>query len=385
MSSQAARSLGSQPPPAFALRGEPPTPWARHAALALALVALFALASCGRTEPPAPPPARVVARLATAERLPSQVRTELGGSVEAARASTLSSRVMASVVSVEVQLGTAVRAGQTLLRLDPAAAEGAAAQARGGLAQAEAGLALADRNYERYRALAEKRAAAPVELELATTQREQARGAVEQARGALAAARSLAGDARVTAPFAGRVSGRFVEVGDLVAPGRPLVAIESERGRRFVCSVPERLYRSAGLAPGAPVPVRLDARDDLGAIPGWVAEVSPGPDPSTHSYTVKIDLGAAPVSAGAAGRALLAVPGGPAVWVPRAAVIEQGGLTLVAVRDRGGAVRTIAVSLGGAGADGRVEVLSGLAGGEAVLLGLAAAPPAGAVLEEPPG
>jgi RND family efflux transporter MFP subunit len=253
------------------------------------------------------------------------------------------------------------------------------------LAQAEAALALAERNFERYRALAEKRAAAPVELELATTQRDQARGAVEQARGALAAARSLAGDARVVAPFAGRVSGRFVEVGDLVAPGRPLVAVESERGRRFVCSVPERLYHSAGLALGVPVPVRLDARDDLGAIAGRVAEVSPGPDPSTHAYTVKIDLGAAPASAGAAGRALLGVAGVQAVWIPREAVIEQGGLTLVAVRDRGGAVRTIAVSLGGAGGDGRVEVLSGLAGGESVLLGLAAAPPAGAVLEEPHG
>ncbi len=359
----------------------------------LAFVAVLALAAassaCGgnRSAPaPQPEPAPVSARVALAERVAASRRIELSGTVEAERSASVSSRVMAGVTAVHVRLGDEVRAGQTLVSIDPSAADGQVAQARGALAQAESALALARRNHERYQALAESRSASELELDLARTQFEQAAGAVQQARGAVASAASVARDVRVVAPFAGRVTARLVEVGDLAAPGRPLVTIESRTGRRLVVGVPETNLRAAALSPGSKLAVALDARADLGEIAGTVAEISPGPDAMTHAYTVKIDLPAgrtAEIAAGSAGRAYLAAGGGDAVLVPHEALIESGGLTLVVVRSAEGKALSRVVTVGSRGGVGgdRVEILSGLAGGESVVLGLPYAPAAGTRIE----
>lgn len=355
----------------------------RTALAALSIVTL-ALAACGSRPgaTPAPEPPAVTARLAVAERVAADRRIELAGTVAAEKSSAVSSRVMAMVTAVHVALGDEVRAGQTLISIDPSAAEGQVAQARGGLAQAEAALTLARRNHERYQALAASQSASELELDMARTQFEQAQGAVEQARGGVAAASSVARESRVVAPFAGRVAARLVEVGDLASPGRPLVMIESQTGRRLVVAVPETIAVAAALTPGATLAVALDARPDLGEIAGHVAEVSPGPDPATHAYTVKIDLPVTDIAAGAAGRTLLTVGRRDAVRVPREALLESGGLTLVVVRDAQGRAQTRVVTVGDRGADGRIEILSGLTGGESVALGLTAAPAAGTRLDE---
>jgi RND family efflux transporter MFP subunit len=366
------RTLAASTHPAIARR--------RHAAAVL--VASLAVVACGEHQPTATPEAApVVARLAVAERSVAGRRTQLTGTVAATQSTAVSSRVMAMVTAVHVELGDEVRAGQALLSIDPSAAEGQVAQARGALAQAEAALSLAQRNHERYVALTETRAASALELDMARTQLAQARGAVEQARGGVAAAASVARDSRVVAPFAGRVAARLVEVGDLAAPGRPLVMIDSRAGRRLVLAVPESLALTAGLAPGGTLPVSLDARPELGELAGRIVEVSPGPDALTHAYTVKVELPIGDIASGAAGRAYLPVAGHDAVRVPREALVESGGLTLVVVRDDQGRARTRVVTIGDRGADGRVEILSGLAGGESVALGLASAPAAGARIE----
>lgn len=341
--------------------------------------ALLILAACaGREEtaaPAAPPP--VSARVASAEKVASPVTIELPGNVEADRTAAVSSRVMATVIAVHVQAGDRVRRGQVLVEIDAQTAAGQVSQARGGLAQAEAGLALAERNYERYKALAATQAASQAELDFARMQHDQAKGAVEQARGAVSSASSVASESRVTAPFDGRVMARMVEVGDLAAPGRPLVQIESSTAHRLSVAVPESLLSRAGLSLGSPVTVSIDARPDLGRLTGTVAELAPAADPMAHSFTVEITLGGVEVPSGSSGRAWLSSGERSAVTVPAEAVLRQGGATLVVVRDSEGNAASRIVTLGSDLGDGRVEVLSGLAGGETVLLGLAAVPPLG--------
>ncbi|HEX4952159.1 MAG TPA: efflux RND transporter periplasmic adaptor subunit [Thermoanaerobaculia bacterium] len=351
-----------------------------------AAAALFFVAACGRHEPQAPPPdaGRIAAPLATAERLALPQRTEVAGTVVAEKVTAVSSRVMAVVTAVPVELGETVAAGATLVVIDPTSAQGQLGSAQGALAQARAALSLAERNLQRFTALAQTQAASELELDLARTQYEQAQGAVAQAEGAVAAAASVARESRVVAPFAARVSARMVEVGDLATPGRPLLQLESLAGRRVQVSVPEGLVGASKLIVGSLVPVRLDAFPDRGELAGRVVETSPGPDPLTHSYTVKVAIEDAAVPSGAAARVVLATGERPTVVVPERSLIHHGGLTLVVVRDASGRAWSRVVTTGEKLAGGRVEVLSGLAGGETLLLDLAAAPPAGALVEEVP-
>jgi RND family efflux transporter MFP subunit len=344
---------------------------------------VLAVAACGggaKTTPTAQAPVRAAVARATSDEVPLSV--ELSGTVEAERVASVSSRVMATVTAVAVKVGDRVTAGQLLVEIDPQTAKGQEAQARGALAQAQAALALGERNYGRFQALAKKGAASELELDLARMQFDQAKGAVEQAQGAVEAASSVARESRVTAPFAGTVTAKWVEAGDLAAPGRPLVSVESALGRRLVVGVPETVMASSALAVGSNVAFRLDAAPGLGEMSGPVVEVGPTADGGSHSFRVKIAVSAPDIPAGAAGRAWVTTGRRTVISVPATGVLAQGGLHMVVVRDANGLARSRAVTVGGALPGDRVEVLSGISNGDEVLVGLAVPPADGAPVEE---
>ena len=353
--------------------------------LALVLASSLGLAACGRHE--APPPSvsepSVVATLATAEAVELPATVEVQGTVEADKTATISSRVAAMVTRVAVVAGDPVRRGQLLLEIDPETAQGLLAQARGALAQAQAALALAARNHERFTALAKADAASDLEVDMAKMQFEQAQGAVEQARGAVQAASSVAAESRVVAPFAGRIVRKMVEVGDLAAPGRPLMILESGAGRRLTLAVPESVMAQAELAAGDELAVRLDTKPGLGMIAARVTERSPAADPLTHSFEVKAALPEFEVASGSTGRAQIPISTRRTISVPRTALHRMGGMTMVALRDQDGRAASRIVTVGRVLDDDRVEILSGLAGGETILVGLASLPITGARVEDP--
>lgn len=347
----------------------------------LASAAAFAACGDGQQDSAAVAPASVQAHTSQVQVLEIPQEVEVHGTVEASQVATISARVMAMVTAVHVNAGDAVKRGQLLLEIDPQTAKGQLSQAQGALSQAQAALSLAERNYGRFKALAAERAASDLEVDMARMQYEQASGAVEQAQGAVAAASSVATDAQVTAPFNGRVARKMVEVGDLAAPGRPLMMLESIAGRRLVIAVPESLMHQAGLRKGSSLTLRIDSRPDLGALQGTVAEQTPGADPASHSFQVEVDLPAADLPTGAAGRAWIPTAVQSVIAVPQDAVLRQGGLSLVVIRTVDGTAASRVVTVGRQLADDKLEILSGLTGSETVLTGLATTPPSGARVE----
>lgn len=324
-------------------------------------------------------PSPVAVNLSPVERTTDVGAIAVRGTVQPTRQASLSSRVMGPVVAVNVRAGDLVASGQSLIEIQAEASDGQLAQARGALAQAEAALALAERNYQRYQALHAEAAASDLELDMARMQYEQADGAVKQAQGAVQAADSVAAESDVTAPFDARVIRTMVEVGDLAAPGRPLVQVESREGQQFWMSVRES--DSHRLSVGDEIPVRLDARPELGSLTGTIREIEPSADPATHTITVKADLGRLQIPSGLSGRASITGDTDDRLFVPVSAVHRRGGLELVVVRAEDGTARTRAVTTGATTADGRVEVFSGLADGDQVATDLAAPVADGTPLE----
>ena len=304
--------------------------------------------------------------IVTVERITGPRPIDVRGTVHAARQATVSSRVMGPVVALKVRAGAIVADGQTLLEIQPETSEGQLAQAQGALAQAEAVLSLAERNYQRYEALHAEKAASDLELDMAKMQFGQAQGAVTQAEGAVRAASSVANESIVRAPFAARVMETMVEVGDLAAPGRPLVRLESLEEQQLWLTVREADNHRIEI--GQEVEARFDSRPEIGVVTCRVVEIVPSADPATHTFTVKVALEGLDVRSGLSGRALL--PGDPVEYlaVPSSAVHRRGGLELVVVRAADGTARTRAVTTGQALADDRVEVLSGLVAGSEVVV-----------------
>ena len=339
-----------------------------HLTFLVPIIAMAVASGCGHEEP----------TLAEADLAPLTVATsevklvvdaqpiEVRGVVRPARQATVSSRVSGPVVALRVNAGSRVAKGQVLLEIQPEATQGQLSQARGALAQAEAALALAGRNFERYKALRAENAASELELDMARMQFDQARGAVAQAEGAVQAASTVADESAVRAPFAAKVVETLVEVGDLAAPGRPLIRLDSLSTQEFWLTV--RARDAVRVAIGDELAVSLDARPDLGTVTGRVVEIVPSVDSATHTLTIKLDLGHVDVASGFSGRAIIGGDVSERLVVPVSSVHRRGGLELVVVRATDGTARTRAVTTGGTLENGMIEVLSGLDQGDIVVI-----------------
>ncbi|MGH7545501.1 MAG: efflux RND transporter periplasmic adaptor subunit, partial [Gemmatimonadota bacterium] len=144
------------------------------------------------------------------------IYVEAAGEAEAARAASLPAEVAGAVVEVRVREGGAVRAGQVLVRIDPASYALGVRQAEAALAKAQAKFAeltLFHDEIANAAARAEREAMARVQSGLV-----DAEVALEQARLDLERA-------TIRAPFDGRVANLVVVPGGRVTPGDSICAV----------------------------------------------------------------------------------------------------------------------------------------------------------------
>lgn len=195
----------------------------------------------------------------------------------------------------------------------------------------------------------------------------QAQSAMLQAQAQLDGLDARLRDSQSIAPFDGVVISRMVEVGDTVQPGMPLITYAFTDYLRIDAEVPVRL--AAGLSNGMIVRARLDVGGVQ--VDAKVAQIFPVADPARHTVRVKFDLPSD-------------TPGGPGMYaevtipdssvpmrteqaIPTEALIWRGSLPSVFVLENGQPSLRI-VRVGYPLPDGRVAVISGLTGGEEVIL-----------------
>jgi RND family efflux transporter MFP subunit len=272
----------------------------------------------------------------------------VAAAVQARRRAALSARITASVVELPFREGERVAADSVVVRLDDGALR-AAVQA------AEAALAAAEAERGRMASLEERGAATPRE-------RQQADAQAAAARAGLAAARDNLSYGALRAPFAGIVTSRPVNLGDVVSPGTPLVEIEGDEGYELRATV--GAAQVSALRPGSELEAVIDDVDHT--LTARITAVSPSGDPATHRFEVRADL---PPARGLRSGlfARLQVPSrasSPQLLVPTTALFERGGLVGVfVVADGVARLRWIAP---GAAMGDLTEVRSGLAPGERV-------------------
>ncbi len=293
------------------------------------------------------------------------------GVVQAQRQTAITAQVAGAIVALQVKAGDTVRAGQVLLRLDARAADQVAAA---GAAQVEAARAAeeeARKELARQRQLFEKQYISRSALERAEARFETARAQAAAQRAAAGASRTQSGFYLVTAPYDAVVSDVPVTLGDMAMPGRPLLTLYDPRALRVSVNVPQT---AAARMPQGATP-RLTLGGDTGEVTPVRVQWLPVADPSTHTVELRLDLprelrGIVP---GAFARVWLPTTSKEQrLYVPASAVVRRAELSAVYVLGGDGRPMLRQVRLGRASGDS-VEVLSGLAQGERVVLDPAAA------------
>src|SRR5512135_753938 len=159
--------------------------------------------------------------------------------VEAVNQSTVAAQVQGRVVEVRFDAGDRVKQGEVLMRIDEREASQGVAGADANVAQAQAALANAKATYERTKNLFAQKFVSQAALDQAQASYRAADAQMKAAQ----AGRGQAGTAKsfttIVAPLTGVVAQRHTELGEMAAPGKPLMTLFEPGDLRVVASVPQ--------------------------------------------------------------------------------------------------------------------------------------------------
>ncbi|MDX1648209.1 MAG: efflux RND transporter periplasmic adaptor subunit [Myxococcota bacterium] len=324
---------------------------------ALAALGAAALAAgCGGPEEGGGRPGggAVAVQVVTVEPRPLPEVIEAVGSVESAEPTVISARVAGEVVAVDLPEGEHVEAGRVLVRLDDE-------EVRAAIRAAEARRQVARETLRRTRKLHEEGVTSDQALD-------DAEAAFEEARAAVAEAKARLRYTEVRAPFDGRLGLRRIGLGDVLAPGTPIVemtpAADALEIRFFV---PQE--DAPRLGPGLALHGRLGPCGPR--FEGELAAQAARLDPSSRTLAAEARLTQTPADGrlapgmGVRLRILVDEREG-ALVVPRSAIVRRGTRRLVWVLGEDDTAQPREVRLGAFFPDG-VHVTEGLEAGDRVV------------------
>ena len=338
----------------------------------------------------------------TLQRITVERRVDLSGTLVSPDQARVSSEVAGIIKEVPVQLGSEVRVGDVLVRLDPRELALAVERAESALHQVEAQLgvdrtrdrqpppdeqiasvrqAIANRDdahsaFTRAQELSSRGLLSQVDRDTADTRLKVAeanyqaavdnvrslKASLQDRRAAYELSQKKLNDAVIRAPVSGSIAERLVQPGEFIRENTPVALIVQMNPLKLKTAIQEK--NAAVIRVGQPVDFVVEAFTDK-AFHGKVAYVSPAVDQATRTFPVEVlvDNGDRTLKPGffAKGTVLTRVDDN-VMAAPEDAVSTLAGVSAVFVIEDGKA-RQQQVTLGQR-KDKAIEILGGLKGEE---------------------
>nr|WP_233151813.1 MdtA/MuxA family multidrug efflux RND transporter periplasmic adaptor subunit [Pelomonas sp. KK5] len=228
----------------------------------------------------------------TARQQDIRVSTSAIGTITASNTAVVHAQVSGVLQQIQFKEGQQVKAGQVLAQIDPRAFQAALGQAEGALARDKASLENARVDLARYRDLAAKDAIPKQQLDTQEATLRQLEGTIKVDQAAVDSARLQVSYARVTAPIAGRVGLKQVDLGNVVSPSdaNGIVTITQTHPIAMVFAVPSTLLPQITAKLRGNEALRVEAWDRTGAnrlAVGRVATLDNSIDTTTDTVKLK--------------------------------------------------------------------------------------------------
>lgn len=200
------------------------------------------------------------------------------------------------------------------------------------------------------------------------TRMEQARSAILRARSEIRAIDAKLRDAKSLAPFDGVIVEKYVEEGDTVQPGQPMLKFADVTWLQIDVDVPARLAQ--GLQPMMVLQDAATFDDHPEPVAIRVAQVFPVADVQRHTVKVKFDIPQGVSKPGMYAKVMIPDTTGPAKSqlpvIPSTAIRYRGSLPVVYIQNENGEPELRMIRQGKRLDNGMTMVLSGIAPGDRV-------------------
>ena len=304
------------------------------------------------------------------ERGAPQQEIVLPGTMQAFTDAAIYARTNGYLRKWYADIGTRVRAGQLLADIDTPEIDQQLEQARADLATAEANARLAQSTADRYRDLIRTDSVSKQDLDNANGSLEAKATAVTSAKAGVRRLEQLHAFGKITAPFDGVVTARNTDVGALIDSGsnaRELFHVAAVHRLRVFVNVPEVYSRAA--RPGMKADLTLTEFPGR-PFTGTLARTAQSIDVASRTLLTEIDVEnpKGELLPGSYAEVHLKLPTEASTYkLPINAIIFRTEGVRIAMVDAGGKVILQPVTLG-RDYGNSVEVVSGLSGGERIII-----------------
>ncbi|MDI3480507.1 MAG: hypothetical protein PWQ97_162 [Tepidanaerobacteraceae bacterium] len=355
------------------------------------MATLLMLVSSGCSKKTADSKNTVSVKIVVADKHKFQATLNVTGVLIPAKTVNIASKMSGQVERLYFDVGSMVKAKDTLITLDTRALEAQLQQAQAALQSAEAAvqaakdqadqakinLDAAQKAYERIKVLYESSAASQSQLDDATTKLElakkqyeiaagsaqkQAEASVNTAKANINNIKVQLDNAIITSPISGIITNRNINPGEIASPGVVLLTIADISTLKLKGIVPQQSVPL--LRKGQKIDVSVDAFSN-NIFEGTIEQIGPMAVSSGEYFPVEISIkNPGELKAGLSAHASINISSTEGVVVPAAAVVQNNGLSYVYVIKNDMALkRPVTVGLKN---DSEVEVLKGLSVGEKV-------------------
>ncbi|MDQ6830327.1 MAG: efflux RND transporter periplasmic adaptor subunit [Gemmatimonadota bacterium] len=294
----------------------------------------------------------------------------LSGTLSATRTAIVRAQVSGPVLQTSVERGQRVSAGQSMAKIDDSSIRENVLSAQSAVHAAQLTSENANHDVERFNRLLAAGAVAERDVENSKRMQLTANAGLEDAKARLANAQLQLQRTMVRAPFAGIVSERQVNGGDVVQPGGAMFTVVDPSSMQLEATVPAD--QLAALRVGQTVQFSVTGYEGR-AFTGRIDRINPSADPATRQvrlYATIPNAGGTLVT-GLYAEGRVASDTKQGLVVPSTAV-DSKGLQPAVLRLRNGRIERVVVQLGIRDEHAEaVEIKSGLAPGDTVLVGAA--------------
>jgi len=267
-----------------------------------------------------------------------------------------------------VDIGTRVERGQLLAEIETPELDRQLQQAEAAEAQAKANLGLARTTAERYQELLKQDGVSKQETDQAVTTLNADEANLKAATANVNQLKELQAFERVTAPFAGTITGRYIDIGTLIASGTNtlLFRLAEISTLRVYANIPEQYSKDIGIG----LPVELETPGTKGKkFAGQVIRTAGAIDPVSRTLLTEIrvpnpNLELVPGEFGEVTFRLRSSR--PVLMIPSSCLLFRAQGTQVALVQADGRVHLQDLQLG-RDLGNSVEVISGLNAGDQVI------------------
>ncbi len=331
------------------------------------LVSVILVACSPAEESPAVEAAPRAVRVTTIARRALPIIINAVGRLTPNREVVVSAEVSGIVEHYDADVGKLVDRGALLVKIDPADYRLALQEAEANLLAARSNLPVAKRSFERAQRLLPEKVITPELYDQADAGYKSAQALVVQLETIVAQARRRVEKTAIVAPFAGHVTRRFVETGQHIAIGAPVMQVADMSRMRVKVHVNE--LDSVHVDKEDPVTVTVEAFPGRTRV-GRVDKIGVQADSRTNTFEVEllVDNTNFLLTAGLTARVVIQIDViAGAIMIPQETVLFRENRKEVFVLDERDRAMAQIVTLGRMNGS-EVRVLEGLTAGQRLVV-----------------